>query len=125
MTDRWCRKPHHAASDRWTISPKGPAVQTERDEAVPGHRSWRKTLRRLWSADSRTEAAAAPAQAPPAPAAESAHPRRALGYLLRERGAVPEQLGPQIDEIHAWCAATGVALQDVVHDVAGSGEQRA
>jgi DNA invertase Pin-like site-specific DNA recombinase len=44
--------------------------------------------------------------------------------LLCEREAPPAQLAPQIEEIHAWCAAAGVALQDVVHDVAAPGEQR-
>jgi DNA invertase Pin-like site-specific DNA recombinase len=74
--------------------------------------------------DSPAQAPAEPALAPPIPITESGRPRTALGYLLRERGAAPEQLAPQIDEIHAWCAATGVALQDVVHDVAAPGEHR-
>jgi DNA invertase Pin-like site-specific DNA recombinase len=100
-------------------------VRTERDAAVPGRHLWRKTIRRLLSADPPARALAEPVVVSATPVTESARPRRALGYVLCERDAAPAHLAPRIEEIHAWCAATGVALQDVVHDVATPGEQRA
>jgi DNA invertase Pin-like site-specific DNA recombinase len=101
-------------------------VNTDREAAVAGRQPWRKAARR-----SIRRLLAAPVGAPdpnpsPLPAVpEPTGRRRALGYVLRDREAAQAQLAPQIDEIHAWCAASGLALQDVVHDVAAPGEQRA
>ena len=54
-----------------------------------------------------------------------AEPRRAIGYILREPEAGRSQLAQPADEILAWCAASGFALEDVVHDTETRGEQRA
>jgi DNA invertase Pin-like site-specific DNA recombinase len=102
-------------------------VRTEQEVAVAGRQPWRKaardSIRRLLAAPVPTPD---PNWSPPTAVLEPTGRQRAIGYVLREHEAASAQLAPRIEEIHGWCAASGLTLQDVVHDVAAApGEQRA
>jgi DNA invertase Pin-like site-specific DNA recombinase len=102
------------------ISAKGPTVTIERDAPIPGRRPWRKAARDLLG---RRSAPAAPAVH--APATPTDDGQDAIGYVLRPRDGTAEQFAAQLEEVAAWCAAAGVNLKDIVHDVAAPREHRA
>ena len=78
-------------------------------------------MRRLMSTDP-PPAPPPAAWEPPTSAASDGH--RALGYVLHERGIAPVELATRIEELHTWCSAADLTLQDVVHDVAGDHRAR-